>query len=550
MAFERDVQRTAAKYLAALDTPRSLTVHLLVKSGEWDQLVNLSIDPLHYRWDCFGSDLDKLRRDRAATDLLRKCRDLPTSQDLHKEAVRTFHECELRCRQQNLFLTDWFSLENERITTLKHAPRGLVLLSKKLNSARRWISKTLGGLPDFLNGKFGPGAVFESGEYNRRLKAFGLTAYDKIRNNPVASENLSHALEDHLVWDTIMATGWGAALPNRVIPRVLGNRFTSVPKDAKKNRGICIEPGLNVFGQLAVGSAMKFRLNRRGLLHSRAQDLHRQMAMQASRDGLHATLDLSNASDTISYRIVELLLPSDWFALLCELRSPYTEVGGKWYRLEKFSSMGNGYTFELETLIFAALAHASGSWIGVNSSVYGDDTIVPTEHATELIQLLSLCGFTINERKSYLSGPFRESCGGDFFGGEDVRPYYMKELPRGASDWIVIHNCIADLADRFSMSELAGSARSAVDNIPRLDRCYGPKEFGDVVLHGPIQHWTVKIRNSIRYVQAVLPVPRRKKLTRYGPHTALVAAVLGLPSGGIAPRDSVEGHRRRWLAYS
>lgn len=550
MAFERDVQRTATKFLVALDTPRSLAVHLLAKHGEWGQLVNLSVDPLHYRWDCFGSDLDKLRRDRAATDLLRKCRDLPTDVDLHKEAVRTFHECELKCRSQNLFLSDWFSLENDRITTLKNAPGGLIALSKKLNSARRWIRKTLGGLPDFLNGKFGPGAVFESGQFDRRLKAFGLTTYDKIRNAPVATENLSRDLEDHLVWQTVMAGAWGAALPNRVIPRVRGNRFTSVPKDAKKNRGICIEPGLNVFGQLAIGSALKLRLKRRGLLHDSAQDLHRRMARQASWDGLHATLDLSNASDTISSKLVELLLPHDWHAVLSELRSPMTEVEGRWFKLEKFSSMGNGYTFELETLIFASLAHACGCWVGVDSSVYGDDTIVPTAQAKELSQLLTLCGFTINQKKSYLSGPFRESCGGDFFGGEDVRPYYMKELPRAASDWIVIHNCIADLAGRFNMPELGSSARSAVDNIPRMDRCFGPKEFGDLVLHGPIETWTMKIKDSIRYVRAVLPIPRRKKLTRYGPHTALTAAVLGLPSGGIAPRDSVEGHRHRWLAYS
>jgi len=46
MALERDVQRIAARTFSALDTPRSLTASLLLKYGEWDQLVRLEFDPL------------------------------------------------------------------------------------------------------------------------------------------------------------------------------------------------------------------------------------------------------------------------------------------------------------------------------------------------------------------------------------------------------------------------------------------------------------------------------------------------------------------------
>lgn len=553
MALERDVQRIAARTFSALDTPRSLAASLLLKYGEWDQLVRLEFDPLLYREDVFYSSLDRVRRDRIATDLLRKCRSIETTVDLEKEARRTFFLCEAQCKAQNLFLRDWFSLKEGVITTPKGAPASMVLLRKQLNRARKWIRGTLGQVPDYLNGKFGPGTIFESASFDRRLTGFGLTAYDKISNQPSASENVPPWLEDHLVWSTIMGGRWGAVTPNRVIPRVPGNRFTSVPKDAKKNRGICIEPGLNIFGQLALGKEMKFRLQRRGLLLgastkcTESQALHRRMAAQASRDGCHATLDLSNASDTICRSLVELLLPEVWHDLLTSLRSPKTQIQGRWVELEKFSSMGNGYTFELETLIFASLAHASGAKVGFDSSVFGDDTIVPVEVAEDVVRLYTLCGFTINQKKSYVSGPFRESCGGDFWRGEDVRPYFLEESPCGPDAWFTLHNGLASILQRFTMLELGPVLRAIIDAIPSSVRFFGPERLGDIVLHGPHDLWVSKVVDGMHYVKGLIPQPRKKSLRRYGPQVALTAAVLGLPSSGIAPRDSVAGYRGCWI---
>lgn len=550
MALERDVQRIAVRFFTALDTPRSLSVKLLMEAGEWDQLVNLSVDPLHYREDVFYHSLDKYRRDRASTDLLRKCVDIDTTVDRKRVAEETFFKNEAACLGQNRFLNDWLSLEDGVITTPQGAPAGMVMLRKKLNIARKWIKKVLRGLPDFLNGKFGPGATFESASFDRRLKGFGLTAYDKISNAPTASYNVPEWLIDHLVWETSYGDAWGNVLSNRLIPRTPGNKFASVPKDAVKERGIGMEPGLNVIGQLAVGAEMRKRLQSRGLLHTTSQDRHRRMAMAASRDGSHATIDLSNASDTICYNLVHLLIPEDWFSLLDSLRSPKTQVGKRWITLEKFSSMGNGYTFELETLIFASLAHACGARIGVDSSIYGDDTIVPVEVAGDVVRLFQLCGFTINKKKSYLSGPFRESCGGDFLAGADVRPFSLEEAPHDPASWISFHNGLASLSRRFSMPELVPVLRAIIDQIPSAIRCFGPERLGDIVLHGPLDKWSVRVRDGIRLVRVYVPIPRRKSLGRYKPHVALTAAVLGLPSSGLSPRGSVEGYRCCWLPSS
>lgn len=550
MALDRDVLRVALRLYQALDTPRSLTCSILARYGEWDQLVSLTTDPALFREDVFHSSLDRVRRDFAATAFLRKCRDVETSVDLEKAAENTFFLCEHQCFLQNQFLDDWFQLAGNGIVAPLGAPAGISLLGKTLSKARRWIENTLGDLPDFLNGKFGPGAVFESVQYNRGVVGLGLTTYDKLHHLPTASLNVQPWLEDHLVWSTSMAGVWAAVLPNRVVPRVPGNRFASVPKDATKNRGICIEPGLNVFGQLALGSAMRYRLKRRGLDLLEGQALHRRLAREASRTGSHATLDLSNASDTICRKLVELLVPADWLDLLAQLRSGKTRIGKQTVLLSKFSSMGNGYTFELETLIFASLLHAVGGRIGVDTHVYGDDMIVPSHIASTAVKLLTLCGFTINPKKSFLTGPFRESCGGDFWRGEDVRPFFLEESPTDAADWIVLHNRIMHMAHSFTMPELVPIARYCSDRVPSALRVFGPVGLGDSVLHGPIEDWTVKMVDGIRKIRAVVALPRKKTLRRYPPRVALGAAVLGLPSTGLSPRGSVSGHVVRWLSYS
>ena len=143
---------------------------------------------------------------------------------------------------------------------------------------------------------------------------------------------------------------------------------------------------------------------------------------------------------------MKLFLPEDWFEVLDALRSPMThvrdDVVGKeaWVRLEKFSSMGNGFTFELETLLFAAITEVTcdnaDARLGSGIWVYGDDIIYPSVHASAVASALRWCGFIPNKTKSFSTGPFRESCGGDYFLARNVRSYYIKDNPHEPSDWI------------------------------------------------------------------------------------------------------------------
>lgn len=283
MRFDADVKRFVLKFLARLDSPMSLRVKLLIDAGEWDELTRLSVDPSAYMDSPWGAF--KYFCDAQAVALVKKLPGLPTSFKLDEVARETFWECEKQCTLSNLALlkhVDYPVLE----TKVERAAD--VIFSR----ARRWIARVLGKLPTTLDGRFGPGATYESAEWSRR----NIVAYDKLCNTPQCTP-LAKCFEDHLVWQTGLRHAWGTAAVDRFIPTVPGNRFTSVPKDSSKDRGICIEPGLNIWAQLAVGGAIRRSLKVVGLDLNENQHLHRQLACAASLSGRFVTIDLSNARD-------------------------------------------------------------------------------------------------------------------------------------------------------------------------------------------------------------------------------------------------------------
>jgi hypothetical protein len=197
----------------------------------------------------------------------------------------------------------------------------------------------------------------------------------------------------------------------------------------KTERTIAVEPLWNGYIQLGVGEAIRKRLKRVDI-DLKDQTKNQKLARKGSlgdSDDPYVTIDLSSASDSVTIELCRDLLPPDWFSLMNQLRSKSWVLEGdeKPHLYEKFTTMGNGFCFPLETLIFASLCHVANKEmrIPVNDfSVYGDDIIVRQSVANRLLGLLRLCGFTTNVKKTFLSGPFRESCGADWFEGEDVRP--------------------------------------------------------------------------------------------------------------------------------
>lgn len=221
------------------------------------------------------------------------------------------------------------------------------------------------------------------------------------------------------------------------------NRFLTVPKTAKTDRCIATEPAGNSFLQRGVGIYMREKLRRHGI-RLRHQEDNQDAARRAYSESL-ATLDLRAASDTISQEVICALLPIEWYLFLDALRSRNTRILGVSVKLEKFSSMGNAFTFELETLIFYSIAYAvckirGGSLNKVK--VYGDDIICESKYAAHVISALNEFGFDINRDKSYTEGPFYESCGVHYFTGLNVTPVYQKMNVSNLQEQIRLYNRI------------------------------------------------------------------------------------------------------------
>ena len=340
--------------------------------------------------------------------------------------------------------------------------------TKHLEFMREFVSKVLGeSEPDMTrlaNGaRHGPGSV-----YAQELKA-GLSTYQKYKAWPysVTRHTRKHA-EQLIVTDP----QWLGALENSYRERfgiapwqVLNwdtfwdsifievdcNKITTVPKDRLKDRPIAIEPTMNVYIQLGVDEYIRKRLKRKFNVNLNNQVLNQQLARSGSFDptlGAPSTIDLSAASDSISLRLVKMLFPPSWWELLCELRSPSGVLpSGEKIRYSKLSSMGNGYTFAVESLIFASCVYAACKlqkcdWFNEPIHVFGDDIIVPERLYVTTVQVLELSGFSVNKSKSFKTGAVKESCGTDWFRAYPIRPVYLRCLPETLQDLFHIHNSL------------------------------------------------------------------------------------------------------------
>jgi hypothetical protein len=221
--------------------------------------------------------------------------------------------------------------------------------------------------------------------------------------------------------------GWVGAC-DLVLKPVRGNVFFTVPKNADIDRCACKEPDINMFVQKGIGTHIRRSLRNHGI-DLNDQSINRRLAHEGSVTKDLVTLDLSSASDSVSSELVFQFLPITWYTLLDAVRSQVTVIDGIEHRNHMFSSMGNGFTFELESLLFYALSRATAFFTGTRGmiSVYGDDIICPSGMSRDLVDVLSYFGFSVNLEKSCLEGEFRESCGGHYHNGLDITPFYIRE---------------------------------------------------------------------------------------------------------------------------
>lgn len=154
------------------------------------------------------------------------------------------------------------------------------------------------------------------------------------------------------------------------------------------------------------------------------QTLNQDKARIGSKTGAYATVDLSSASDSIGKNLIEYLFQDTaiW-PYLAYSRAPYVEVSpGHYETLNLWGGMGNGDTFALESLVFAALYEVL---TGTDWYVYGDDGICRSEYFADVKLGFALMGFAVNSEKSY-NNIYKESCGKEYLYGYDVTGLYFR----------------------------------------------------------------------------------------------------------------------------
>jgi hypothetical protein len=435
-----------------------LSSHL---GGSGKEIVSASVIPKDY-----GNAYD-FSGDYLCAELMSKYPSWDLGIDRAGVALQKFSSSELQC-----------SLANRRLIDLGANSLLTVSTMRILEDARRKIQDLLGPfswLEAAEHFRHGPGATTSKGRKHRDL-------YYKIRD---FSPNCSYTLVPILNLLRCIDPLWDFE------PRVVGgSKVVTVPKSAKTDRTICIEPDLNVMVQLGIGRCIRTRLRRVGLLFPNSQEINNLAAREGSITGQLATVDLSSASDTISKELVRALMPHDWLQALEQARTPVALLGGVGIPLEKFSAMGNGYTFELETLIFWSIAKAivaaCPEW-NQRVLVYGDDIIVDVRAVGLLQEVFTEVGFTMNPDKTFVDGPFRESCGKHYFHGVDVTPFYLRKELRSPLEWMWAANTVRRYA-RYSVWGLDSDYRLAYEyarsKVPQSHRVVIPDGYGDGGLIG------------------------------------------------------------------
>lgn len=379
------------------------------------EIAEASVNPSEY------SCANLFRRDYLLVSYLSKYSGLNTGIDTRAVALRSFEAAEMKCAETN-----------------RRLRRGsTTFVDPILHRAARLVASVLGEFDESkLHDKerWGPGATAEF----TRPEAYMDTKISSLPFTVTASAAplFLQAIKRDQHWHDLLLNGadpstFDYASLMKIVP---GSRIGFVPKNAKTDRTIAIEPRGNMWLQKAAGSFIRSRLKRVGVDLDK-QSINQNLAFEAQLKQL-ATLDLKSASDTVCNQLIWELLPYDWACYLDRVRSRSFTFDNETYQpFNKFSSMGNGFTFELESLIFWSFTRAvfeSTHGEEVSSerlcAIYGDDIICPQSNAWELTTVLNYCGFEINLTKSFYEGNFFESCGKHFFNSVDVTPIYQKKM--------------------------------------------------------------------------------------------------------------------------
>lgn len=371
--------------------------------------------------------------------------------------------------------TDWEAVKER----FRH-PGHLALTPDEVEGVRRVLSalKPPTSWSD-LSGRFGPGSTAEGLNQTERWSWKGNLPI----NVPLTMYDLR--LMDHLF-------GKDANSPAPCFLKYGITKVGEVPKSIKTNRFVSSEPAGFMFAQLGLMDYMYEELHKRfphNVSLDDAEKHNRLLLQRLPKDEYEivsssthtrrfkvrcaipfATIDLSDASDHVSRRLVSQLLP-DWKQYLFSVRSTFARFpDGEIVPLRTFAPMGSGVCFPVLTAVCLGICkYVCGD---LPFSVYGDDIIVPCTCYPYVVELLTKSGLVVNTAKSCSTGMYRESCGrevfnlpspvmDDTFYPMDITPLFIREAP-----WKVDSVTLEQWSSKLDQKSWVRTRNTLLDMVP------------------------------------------------------------------------------------
>lgn len=240
-----------------------------------------------------------------------------------------------------------------------------------------------------------------------------------------------------------------SAMFRKVITLCSHARVTTVPKDNEKARVIITCPMFDMISQRDDANHLK-----KVMFASFGVQLDFTQSIQRNRiyDYRNVTVDFKNASNSTRFDSVTFLLQgTKFYKKLVSSCARIVCYKDSWHKLNMFSPMGCGSTFELMTWILLTAARLFDE----NATVFGDDVVISQQHVKRFIALTSALGYITNVTKTFITGTFRESCGSFISHGRQVKCFEF--------EWA---------QDFYSSVILMNKLRLVRHGIPELERLY------------------------------------------------------------------------------
>jgi len=341
--------------------------------------------------------------------------------------------------------------------------------------------------------RHGPGAVSikipeHSWKYHFHQWPESLNAYFPMED---------HAISNYSEW---------SELQNLDTHNSVYSRLCKVPKTARGPRLIAAEPVSHQWCQQALRKSLESMVSSSFLsrcINFRDQGENQRLALEGSKTGQYATIDLSAASDRIGLKLVESVfrknIPFLQRLAVSRSRYVYQNISSKHpmiHKLRKFSTMGSACTFPIQSIIFSCIAIAailiregknvySVTNAAVNRAadrvqVFGDDIVVPNNCYDAVTGLLERYGMKVNLSKSCSTGKFRESCGMDAFNGYDVTPAYFTQFCDERKPESIV--AMIEVSNNFFKKGLWKTSNILATMVPKHFRVQVPIDSGAVGL--------------------------------------------------------------------